>query len=403
MIHRRTDRNRILNGDGAVGGRNIHGSTAGRLSSRSGRSGRTGRSSGTGATVARNNLLQHATGGILDGAIIVDDVAVHGDGVTHGQIISALALQTIAQQRLVLTALDGDNHRNVLITGIIGGLDFRNLTGQGSIIRQRIANTQSKGGIHDCLRIGRSLHALTRHNVDQNTFLSKLDGAVVILQRTTNGDGITDSQILTAFTHQTIALDALVGQITDLDDNGDVVILSVIIRRLDRGDYTGQDSRTLHLLAFGQVVGCFNNQLLRATDGSRNGAIEGYSLLLSFTVGDGSGQLVINRVAHGQFSSVLTGRNIDDNPLILASYSDFFVVGRPLYGITQNLTLEFVIDGSLGGIFDMNCLEILSSLSQCFGLRCLCSGGASLPLILFRILATTDKASQAKNENEKNR
>ena len=204
------------------------------------------------------HLQQRAAFAELHAAFIVYDVALDGDGITDQQGVCAFALNAVAQDGLVSIALNLHSNGNVLVGGVIGGIDLGDLTGQGCLILGRTANFQLEGFLHDSCHIGGSFHLAGRSHRQQSTACVELDLALVVGQNAGNGDGVAGLQGLSAFALQTVALDGLTLNADHIHGDGDVLI-AVVIGSVNLADHTGQGDFLVHGSANFQSIGFFNN------------------------------------------------------------------------------------------------------------------------------------------------
>ena len=204
------------------------------------------------------HLQQRAAFAELHAAFIVYDVALDGDGITDQQGVCAFALNAVAQDGLVSIALNLHSNGNVLVSGVVGGIDLGDLTGQGCLILGRTANFQLEGFLHDGCHVGGSFHLAGRSHRQQSTASLELDLTLVVGQNTGNGDGVAGLQSLSAFALQTVALDGLTLNADHIHGDGDVLI-AVVIGSVNLADHTGQGDFLVHGSALLQSIGFFNN------------------------------------------------------------------------------------------------------------------------------------------------
>ena len=214
-------------------------------------------------TAAADALGHHTTGIILDGALVVLNDTGNGDQVVNGDLIHAGTLQAVAEDGVLLVALNLNHNGNVAIVGIIGRIDLGNRTGQGCLIRQSLILLQSVSSLQDLTGIGGSINSIALFHLLQNTAGIKLDGAFVVLESTQNGDDIANLQILdncngVIIALHTIALDGHILCTCDLDGDSDILIL-VAPNGVDGDDLTDQAGLVGQALADSQCIGSLDD------------------------------------------------------------------------------------------------------------------------------------------------
>ena len=200
------------------------------------------------------NLQQRTAFAELDAALIVYDVTLHGDGVTDQEGICAFALNAVAQQLFAFVAFNRDGYGNVLVAGIVGGVDLGDLTGQGSLILGRTAVCQLKGFLHDGFHISRSFYFAGGSYTQKLAASIELDLALIVGQGTGNGDGVAGLQVFSAFALQTVALNGLALNANNIHGNSDVLV-AFVVGGVHLVDHTGQGDFTVHGSALLQSIG----------------------------------------------------------------------------------------------------------------------------------------------------
>ena len=243
---------------------------------------------------AGNDGIQRAALSELNGAVVVHQNTGNGDHSAHAQSVSALALHAVALDGLVLAAGDHDGDSDVTIAGIIGLIHGGDGAGEGCGVGQRSILLQSVSVLNDLHGIGRSLHSrsIALDQLVDHTAGIEFDGAAVVLQSAADGDGITNSQSLSALALQTVALDGHIGQIAH-DHGAGQVLVAVIIGGVDHADHTGENSQAFHGSVLFQSVGSLNQLFHGHAFASQLHAldhvVEGDGLSVALSVGDGSG------------------------------------------------------------------------------------------------------------------
>ena len=178
----------------------------------------------------------------LNGAVVVHQITVNGDGVVNADLVSAITSQTVALDGL---AIDLHHDGNVLVTGVIRSLDLGNNAGQSCLVGQSFAIIHGKGILKDLIRIGGGLDLSTGLlDLDQLAACIELDRTLIVYDVALDGDGIADQQVVCAFTDNAVAQDGVLGITGYLNGNGNVIVRR-IIGRVDLGDLTGQSSNVL--------------------------------------------------------------------------------------------------------------------------------------------------------------
>ena len=243
---------------------------------------------GTLCHAATADAVQQLTAGVeLDLALVVLDDTGNGDLVVDSDLAHINALQTEGDDGVVAVAIGNHDNGDVAIVGIIGGVNTGDSTGHGDRIRQSLAVGQVIGSLQDGANVGGSLDSVTLLNGIQSTAGVELDLAVVVLQRTGDGDDVADSQIFSAFALQTVALDGHVLNALNGDGNGDVLILSAV-NSVDGDDLTAQGGFIGQSLAGGQLVSGLDN--LGHVCSSRQDHVPGVRCGAAELISDGSGQ-----------------------------------------------------------------------------------------------------------------
>ena len=233
----------------------------------------------------------------LEAALVVYKVALNGDGVTNQQGVCAITLNAVAHQGIFFEAFDFDGNRNVLVAGVVGGVDHSDLTGQGSFILGGATIGKSICFLQDGFDIGGSISNFTGNNSIQSTASLELDLALVVGDGTGNGDGIANLQSFSAFALQTVSLDGLAFYADDIHSNSDVLV-AFVVGSVDLADHTGQGDFTVHGSALLQSIGFVHDGTKVQVDlGNQVLPAEGNNLAASR---DGCGQGVGN-ILSGHF------------------------------------------------------------------------------------------------------
>ena len=201
------------------------------------------------------NVGIQGTAGIeLDGALVVGNGAGDGDHIVDAQILNALALQAEHLDASV-AAFDLHGNGDVAVLLAVAGVERMDLTGQSNVVRQGLTGLQLVSQFHDLSGIGGDLHAaLTLDDLVQGAACVELDGALVILQGTGDGDGVTDGDGIGTLALQTVALNGSVLAAGNSDGNGNVLVVSAV-GGIDLGDHTGQGGGVGQGLAILQRIG----------------------------------------------------------------------------------------------------------------------------------------------------
>ena len=238
-------------------------------------------------TAAADTVGQYATGVKLDLVLVVLDDTLDGDHVVQSDLVNAGTLQAVAGDGITLCALNSDHGSDVVVIGIEGGLNVGDLTGQSNNVRQGLIVLQRISLLYDLQRIGGSVNSVALLPVLQDTAKVELDGAIVVLNGTGNGDDVTKVQILNAVTLQTVADDGILGVTLHFHGNGDVLVLG-IIHGADGNNLTGQSYLVRQALTLGQCIGI--TQHLTHINCLGQDVVPGEGDGLAATVGDGCGQ-----------------------------------------------------------------------------------------------------------------
>ena len=345
-------------------------------------------------------LDQLAACGELDGAValvanIVGDVALDGDQVIDTDLVSAVALQAVADDGLALAAFDLDGHGDVAVLCVVGSADLGDDTGQGSLVRQGLVGTQGVSLVDDLLGILGSLDLFALDHCIQGASGVELDGAVVVLQHTGDGDGVADLQVFAALTLQAVALNGHILSVTHDHHHGDVLVAG-IVRSLDHGDLTHQGNIIAHVLAGGQSIsGLHDLQHILGGDGSGQDVVPGVGHTVAGGIGDGGGQNVGDLflgflVDVDGDHAVLRLQDLDGGRIHIHGPDDFVLDAVDRHDCD---TLEILGSGFTG--FSVDSLDILKGCLQAGGVDDIQAvGGIGL------ILLTACEHTQAENDDQ---
>ena len=314
---------------------------------------------------------QLAASSKLDGAVAlvaneVGDVALDGDNVIDADLVYAIALQTIGDDGLILAAFHYDLNADVAVELVIGGLDSSDSTGQGSLVGQSLVCTQCISLVHDLLHIVGSFHALAGGNCNQHAAGVELDGAVVVLQSTGNGDDVADSQLFSALALQAVALDGHILSALDLDDDGDVLVL-VAPGGLDLSDLASQSRLIGQALAGGQSIsGLHDGDHVHSLGQS---VLPGVGHAVAFCVGDGSSQHI-----GGILFTVLV--DVDGDSAVIVD-NDLDQILADIYGPDHGVghaanaddTEALVVYGRIAAVILIEGLQVVDSSGDTLDIR----------------------------------
>ena len=221
-------------------------------------------------TAAADTSDQCTAGAKLQGALVVFNDTLDDDGITLGDLGCFVASQTVADDGCALIALYHHLDSDVVVLTVIGGNDLGDLTGQGCVVIQMLTALQLLGICKNLCRIRRRRlrHTTAADAVDHLTAGIKLDGALVILDDTHNGNNIINRNIDRIITLQTVAQNGLILDSLNRNHNRDVLVVR-IVGRIDLNDLTGQGCNIGQGLAIAQCIGCLHD--LNRIGGSING------------------------------------------------------------------------------------------------------------------------------------
>ena len=295
------------------------------------------------AALTGNEAVQSTALAVFQIALVVHQVAGNSDGVANLQVCAQLAQQTVADD---LVAVDLNITGQVHVVSSVSGGDFGNNTGHGGLIRQRPALFQSLSSSQDLSGGSGAGDFGTLLDCHCYGSSSKLNSALIVSQSALNGNSVARSQVSDAVAGQTVAVDGLVGQIANLNDNGNVVI-ACIVRNADALNNTGHGNAFQNNSAFddiavlilvltgglviavvgGQGVSFLNDLLIVLANAVRLGnlAVNAVGDGLAVSVGNGSGQNIVDLLG-----SQL--RQVDLHHVVLQTgNNDGFYIGGPLY------------------------------------------------------------------------
>ena len=315
-----------------------------------------GRLSGIGClgAVALDHIGHLTAGGKLDGAIIIGDGALYGDGVAHSQTGQAAALDTVAHDGLALSAGNLDGKGSILILRGIGLLDADDLAGELCIIHQRLAGSQPIGILHDLQGILGSIGAVD--GVVDHLRTDELALALVVFDVALNDDIVANANLAdTAATHIAGA-DGLT--VLQLDGDGNVIVVG-IVGVVHLRDGALDPCLIAELVAAIQILGILPDLSQIGDDGGRclvlhrDQLTAGSKLDGAVVVGDvafngddvvdidGGGQLALDAVAHDRLAAAAVHLDGDGDILVLIGIG--LLHGGDLAGqrcqIGQSLTL----------------------------------------------------------------
>ena len=315
-------------------------------------------------TAAADALDHHTAGIILNGALVVLDNTGNSNQVVNGNLIHAGTLHAVAENGVLLVALDLNNNGDVAIVGIIGRIDLSNSTGQGCLIRQSLILLQSVSSLQDLTGVGGSVHCIALFNLLQNTAGIKLDGAFVILQNTQDGNDIADLQVLNYSNGVVIALHAVAldGHILctlDLDGNSDILIF-VAPNGVNGNDLTDQTGLVGQALAVCQGISSLDD--LHHILSLGQDVVPAMGSCIAVFVGDGCSQ----HIRCCLFALLV---DIDSNSAVLI-YDDLYQI---LSNIHRPLDLELdtantdnavtvVVYGSFGAVVLIKTLQVIDGV-----------------------------------------
>ena len=195
---------------------------------------------------AGNYLVQNAAGIKLDRAIVILDDTGNGNGIAGLQILSAVALQAIAHNGLVLSAFHCNGNSDVLVIVAPCGIDLCNDTGQCHFVAHGFAGLQCVSLFHNGYHIiGGSGQQV----------VPAVGNAVAGL--VSDGSG---QNVLNVFLHFLIDVDGY-HAIGALDDLNDVVV------HIDRPNDFIVHTVNRHIADTGEVLGgLFRNLLVDSLD-----------------------------------------------------------------------------------------------------------------------------------------
>ena len=315
-------------------------------------------------TAAADAVDQLTAGVELDLAIVVLDDTSDSNLIVDSDLADINALHTEGDHGVLAIAIRNDDNRDVTIGRIVGRIDGSNSTGHGNGVRQRLAASQSVGGLQDCADVVGSVNSVAFLDSIQSTTGVELDLAVVVLQSTGDGNDVTNSQLVSAFALQTVALDGHVLNAFNSDGDSDVLVLSAV-NSVDGDDLTAQSGLVRQALASSQLVSSLDN--FGHVCSSRQQHIPGVGSGTALLVGDGSSQ--------GIRSSDLTGFvDVDgDRTIFIDNDLDQILtdVNSPddserNAGDTDD-TVPVIVHGSRSGLFCVlvNCAQISHCLFSC--------------------------------------
>ena len=98
-------------------------------------------------TAAAFNGFQDTSLGKFNFAVVIGQGTGDGDGVANGQLVSALAFQAVALDGHILGTGNFDGNGDVLVAGIVHGIDADDLTGEGVSTVQGLTGLQRIGSL----------------------------------------------------------------------------------------------------------------------------------------------------------------------------------------------------------------------------------------------------------------
>ena len=214
---------------------------------------------GLGVAAAADAVEHGAAAAELQLALVVLNDTLDGDGVAHSDLLYALTLHAVADDGTGI-AVDLDDHGDVVVFLIVGGVDLDDLTGQSCVVVQVLTGAELRSIGHDLSGIGGGLFCLTAaaDAIQQHTAGIELDLALVILDDTLNGNDIVHCDLIAAGTLQTVAGDGLLLSTLHHEYDGNVAVLG-IVGGLDLSDLTGQSRGVRQDLAVLQRIGLLND------------------------------------------------------------------------------------------------------------------------------------------------
>ena len=257
---------------------------------------------------AASLAVGHGSGRELQSlTLIVDDGTGNGDGIADLDLADTVALHVEA-----LDPSAGDLHGNgdvIVLRGVLL-VDGEDLAGQSSHVGQLLVGAQLLGILQDLVLIvgGLLCHTAAGDTLQQLAAGIELDGALIVLDQTGNGDHVVDSNVLSLSALQAVAEDGVLGVAFHLNDDGNVVV-SGVEGLIDLGNGTGQLHGVAQGLAVLQLVGSLQD--LAHIGQSLNGIAllhciqdaTGVELDLAFIVLQGAGDG--DEIAHLQFICAL--------------------------------------------------------------------------------------------------
>ena len=218
--------------------------------------------------VSGHEFVKRASRVEFDRTVVVFQHTGDGDRVGHLDGVHALALHAVAHDRLVGHTVDHHCDGDVVEAGIVRRIDLRDLTRQGVFIGQRRSLLEFIRRIDDLLRrLVRLVDLAVADFVDahQRAARGEFARAVVVDQRARYGDDVGDLDGVRALALHAVAQHGVRRQ--PVDDDGDRnVVVACVIRRVDRGDLTGQRVAAGQRIARFQSVERFEDLLGRRRD-----------------------------------------------------------------------------------------------------------------------------------------
>ena len=211
--------------------------------------------------------IQVTTGAELQLAFVVLDFTADGDGIGLTDLIGAFALQAVA---LDLLAVDHHSNGNVAVACIVTLIHTVNSAGQSCTVGQLFTGLQLCSVGQDLCSIGGGAfcHTAAADAVDHLAACIELDGALIVLDDTGDGDHVIDSDLVNAGALQTVAEHGVLGVAVHNNHNRDVAIAG-IIGGVDLGNLTGQSYRVRQSGVFLQSVSSLQD--IAGIGGSLNG------------------------------------------------------------------------------------------------------------------------------------
>ena len=325
---------------------------------------------------AAQAVQQSTAAAELQLALVVFDDTLNGDDITTGDLLNAIALQTVAGDGHMAVTVNADHNRDVAVSAVIGGLDIDDLTGQSCVVVQVLTPAQLGSVCHDLLGIRGGLLSLAAaaDAVDHLTTGVKFDLALIVLDDTHNGDDIIHSNLVYTGTLHTVAGDGLLLCALDHHNNRDVVIVG-IEGRVDLNDLTGQSCNIGQALAVLQRIRCLHDlqRIGRSVHSiALFNALQDTALVeldLALVVLDGAGDS--NDIANLQVFHALALQTIALNGVLLVAFhhhgnGDVLVLGV-IHGVDGgNLTGQSDLVGQAFAV--SQCVGILQDLTHVHGL-----------------------------------